>query len=485
MRKYLLILTILFLLTLPVSAQGEPEIISFSYDGIPLTYDLVEQGVAEADFTWQAINVTVPYRMQMHAFVGGQWALIGEDFDPAKSDRLVIAHPLSFSMPSYRLSIVDAAGQIVDEAHLRLTYADSDPDGATHLIDFQTEETEISRQALINGTAFLNVSWNVLNRTTSTNIVFEQVLPDGTWQAIELPRLENWVRSVGTGVVAPINVAGEDEIRIQARVLDVVTGDSMGAIQLLIPIDNDVVRAEPTAVPTEPTITLNDQIIFDTPYIAALGSSLTISWDATAIASVADEVIIREWHRIEFTGRYGLQPVYIDNVSNTPVNEWTGLALSGQITVDTPAEFPESGVSYRDFQNVVMYALYLSKDGEEITYEGASDARFNVQRGVFLRTMQQATDCEPTLTIPGEAIAGEPLQVSWDFCGAPYVSFSALQNGNHIYDMFFTSLPGASSGSNDFTALLFDGEESAEMTIIAENVEMDYHLEAVVRIVRE
>lgn len=487
MRK-IVIIVLALLWTMPASAQSQPQIISFSYDGIPLIYDEVEQGIATADFSWEAVNVAAPYRTQMHAFVGGQWVLIGDDFEPSKHESLVIAHPLSFSDPTYRLSIVDGENHIVDEELLQLPYAETDPDGAVQIVDFETTATAVSRQGLISGSEVVDVSWVVNNRTASTNLIFEQVLSDGTWQSIELPRFEDWVRSVGDGMVVPVNVVGEDHVTLQLRVVDIVTGETLTTQQIELAITDGGGQTVSTQAPTSTPIQnfQRDQIQMNTPYLVTLGGTMTLSWDASAAAAVADEVVIREWHRISYTGRYGEIPFYIDNPSDVPANEWNSLPLTGEITVDAPSDFPTSSLSYRDVQNAIIIGLYLRNDGQDLIDDTLAEGqRFYLGYTVYLRTAQQATNCTPTVSVPSEVPEGEVFSVSWDFCGVPDVQVEFSPNEGQVTDYVFpASMPALNPGSRDYRVGLFPDQSHLDVTFVASNIQMGMRAEGTVRVVR-
>ena len=60
------------------------------------------------------------------------------------------------------------------------------------------------------------MSWDTTNRPFIANLVFDQVLPDGSALNVELPRLLPWVASTGQGMAAPI-FPSEDATEIVLR----------------------------------------------------------------------------------------------------------------------------------------------------------------------------------------------------------------------------------------------------------------------------
>lgn len=379
MKHLNIILTLLVygaVIALASQAQTQPDIISFTYDGVPLIYDEVEGGVAMAVFSWRAENLRAEDSMQIHAVVDNTWVLIGENFDPVKSDTLVIAHPLSFIEPLYRLSIVDSNDNIVDEARLSLTYRDDDPDGEAIIEAFSIDETIVSRSELINGTARLPVSWQISNRTANTNIIIEQVEPmSGVWSSIELPRDDTWMRSQDTGTIAPFDV-NDSNIGIRMRLVDIVTRETLKIREQSIAVIEDMGVITPTQSPTAiPDPYAN--ILLLVPDHVNIGETIPINWTVPDGVD-ADEVVIREWHEVSFIGKFADQPVYFETEGAVPVREWTGLSFSGELLVEASTDFYTVTIPGREGQGAVVFALYLYSDGELLRPQSYA------QEGVYL-----------------------------------------------------------------------------------------------------
>src|SRR5690606_28992583 len=97
----------------------------------------------------------------------------------------------------------------------------------------------INRAELNNGTVRLPVSWTAINRPNWTNLIFEQVLPDGTVHNVELPRPFSWVNSSDNGMVAPISVGNDaDQIVLRVRLADNALNRTYDQIYAYVPIQS-------------------------------------------------------------------------------------------------------------------------------------------------------------------------------------------------------------------------------------------------------
>jgi hypothetical protein len=118
----------------------------------------------------------------------------------------------------------------------RVFAQDADP----QITSFTTSATSVSRAALSDRTARMPVSWATENRPVVANLVFEQVLPDGSTVNVELPRLIPWVNSSGDGIAAPILPdGGQNNIKLQVRLINVLSGVEYDTRQIVIPIEDE------------------------------------------------------------------------------------------------------------------------------------------------------------------------------------------------------------------------------------------------------
>jgi hypothetical protein len=112
-----------------------------------------------------------------------------------------------------------------------------DPLPAAKIRFFTATVNKIDGPSLRNGSARIYVEWAVDNRPTNTNLVFEQVLPNGTVKNVELPRTIPIVGSSGQGVVAPVMPTnGATEIVIQLRLISLVSSTVYDTRQIKIAI---------------------------------------------------------------------------------------------------------------------------------------------------------------------------------------------------------------------------------------------------------
>ena len=117
-----------------------------------------------------------------------------------------------------------------------------------HTAGFGDSRTSLNPTSLGLGLATVNVEWQIENRLSISNLIFEQVLPDGTTRSVELPRLNRWVGSSGQGLVAPILPSPEAQnVVIRLRVIDMRDGEVFQEAEISVPI-----AAEASPAETEP-----------------------------------------------------------------------------------------------------------------------------------------------------------------------------------------------------------------------------------------
>src|SRR5690606_22862101 len=77
---------------------------------------------------------------------------------------------------------------LLSAQHVRAEPAGQGAGGSPAILSFSTPLTDVNRNALIQRTARVPVSWDTTNRPFIANLVFDQVLPDGSALNVELPR---------------------------------------------------------------------------------------------------------------------------------------------------------------------------------------------------------------------------------------------------------------------------------------------------------
>jgi hypothetical protein len=251
-------------------AQSRPSIDEFTVDRDDLSPEGVERGFEVANFSWSVSGLRPDDRLQMHALVGEGWALIGENFESVKTDQLVIAHPLDFVKPTYRLSVVNATGERSAVRIIEIEYAPN-PFEPPIITRFSVDATALRPSESGEGQAILPVAWSIDRRWTNSNPVFEQILPDGETVNIELPREKSWLRAEGDGVVQPIPVESGQPLRLRLRVIDVDTDMTLTWRDLMIP-----------AAPNSP----DAEDFYVDPRDPAPNSAITIVWSVPAATRV-------------------------------------------------------------------------------------------------------------------------------------------------------------------------------------------------------
>jgi hypothetical protein len=223
----------------PVCAEDDPlpTIISFTSDIATVILADIEAGTLQTTLRWTATGVTPEYRIDIHAYEVHGWTNLVSHTDrplnPNDEFIITIRHPLTFAAPTYRLSIVDITGAILDERILVLAY-NAGTETPT-IVRFETSTVELDTNALIFGTAQIDVSWEIANRTPTTNIIFEQFTSNGP-VSIELPRQNLWITSTGSGTLHPVDPRDSEGVTVRIRVIDLVSGQVVDEETLSIPV---------------------------------------------------------------------------------------------------------------------------------------------------------------------------------------------------------------------------------------------------------
>jgi hypothetical protein len=133
-----------------------------------------------------------------------------------------------------RLRVIDLASQrTLAQQDITLPIVENDVPTITL---FSTTTTSVSRASLNNRTARIPVSWAVTNRPPNSNLVFEQVLDNGSVINVELPRQNPYVASEGVGVAAPANPGAGTTVKLQVRLIDLGTQAELAKRELSVSI---------------------------------------------------------------------------------------------------------------------------------------------------------------------------------------------------------------------------------------------------------
>ena len=252
MRKTVVGLLLLLLASIPITvAQNNlPAIVLFTSSQAAITIDAAESGQTDFELAWHVINLGDEHRLLLQQRSLGGWHSMtdeGEILTAVGTRTQTLLHPLDFGPPTYRLLILDTSGTIIDERILTIPY-----EIAAGLLPeitlFASSTSSVAPEALADSSARVNVSWQVVNRVPTANLVFEQVLEDGQVVPVELPRDNLWVGSQGNGVVAPVAPPlSADRLRLRLRLLDVASGEVYAETETEVGIGDNVIAAVPTA----------------------------------------------------------------------------------------------------------------------------------------------------------------------------------------------------------------------------------------------
>ncbi len=302
MKTRLLVSFLLIALVLGVvqvtRAASRPTIVAFESSLKMITLPDAEAGKTTTTLTWHTADMTDEYRLTLHAYVLDKWELVfPQESVPLEANgaRVVtIFQPLNFGPPTYLLSIISkGSNAIIDQRILTIPYDTGSVTEPPAIAEFTTDTTEIDAAALQAGTVRVMVKWSVSDRAPASNLVFEQVLADGSAASVELPRLNLYVPSDGEGPVAPSYREGDEEVILRVRVIDVISGTVYAEDELTLPV---VGEAAPEPEPEAPTPTpvpvpqSNTITAFTaTPNTVNPGAAVTLAWEVVGTGGVVIE----------------------------------------------------------------------------------------------------------------------------------------------------------------------------------------------------
>jgi hypothetical protein len=294
-----------------VSAQESqyiPAIVSFSADADSVSLAEIESGEATVTLSWYIINVTPGQTVQVEYWRANGWVpawLTREAVQPVGEREVALQDTQSFAPPTFRLTLLDSRG-VIDQRFLTIPLSEPMADAA--ITSFVSTASSVDRDAVERGRARIEVSWSVSNRPADGQLVFEQVLPDGSAVNAELPRSVYYVPSSGVGAVQPRLPQGEQFIRLRLSLVSVISGDVYASADLAVPFTGTTlpavlppgptpttaapVQATPAVQPAGPTATPaaavgpTIQVFSVTPATAAPGSSVTMTWNVLGAVTV-------------------------------------------------------------------------------------------------------------------------------------------------------------------------------------------------------
>jgi hypothetical protein len=229
----------------------QPSIEFYTADRLAIDYAGVEAGTEAVYMSWKAVNLSGADFMRMEAWVGERWILIGEHFEPEKSDRIVVSHPLSFANPLYRLTILNGRGEIIDEQRLELTYSDTAM--TPQILQFIAPvRGGVAADVLDSGALSVPVLWHIENRNYHQQPVIEQVvMPSGEVIAAPLSDLQSWLPRWGEENILLSRVDG-DTVFLRLRIVDTISNQTLAENLITLPVVTN--SNENLALPPQPPL---------------------------------------------------------------------------------------------------------------------------------------------------------------------------------------------------------------------------------------
>jgi hypothetical protein len=294
-----LILSVLSVTT--VFAQqpvARPTIITFTTDLSEISVDDAETGQTSATLSWHVVGLTDAYHLFLQTYVLDTWQLLPtqEPLPATGSYPLTVQHPLNFGPPTYRLIVADQDFTVLAERVITIPYAVQT--NLPTINSFTSSVQQLEANALAQGTAAINVSWDVANRAPTANLMVEQVLENGQSLSVELPRPNLWIPSTGQGPIRPGLPLRDNLVRLRLRVVDMVDGTVFDEADLIIPVVGTVnIPPSPTPVPlstvtpapTATSSTSQAQIISlaVAPGTVDRSGTVTLSWEVRNASMVS------------------------------------------------------------------------------------------------------------------------------------------------------------------------------------------------------
>ncbi|MFN8450983.1 MAG: hypothetical protein U0521_20995 [Anaerolineae bacterium] len=306
----------------PVS-QAQPgtqlsAILYFMADIPEVDYQAMEAGTAQDTLYWQTINTDDRYQLTLDRYYQNAWvpALAPDEVLPMSgSKQIVVTTPGTYGYPTYRLTLRNPSGDVVEQQFVVLSYMYVEEGTPPHIVSFTTEAQSVDTNLLIQNNVRLVVHWQIENRAPDTLLRFDQVLADGSTITAELPRRILWVPSSGTGAVVPRPTTSKADLVFRLSLVTAYTGEVVDHMDLVVPVTGNVVVAIPAGVERAPMIAASSQQV-------TRGGSVVLSWDAGDAASVD----------------------LLQTSTTGPTTLYIVLPASGSMTVNVPPD--SEGVTY-------------------------------------------------------------------------------------------------------------------------------------------
>lgn len=353
-----------------------PTILAFAANTPSISLPVVEQGEATITLAWRIADFDAILRVGIDQLVRGGWESIlveGETLLGDGTREVVIALSGDFAPPTYRLTVSNPSGETLTQFILVIPY-EASADVPT-IDSFTSETPALDSGALLQRNALARVAWSVSNRRPNTHIEFSQVLSAQDVIAVEPPRESLWLPSVGTLDLAPDVPLTEAVVRLQMRVVDVITGEVFDTAELTLPLSGAPLPIPAlttpnapdagTAVPTMdaatpiPSVDTGTSVPTAVPPLTAETPAVTgtalrvVVFTAQPVSARAGDSIIVSWN--------------VENAVSVSVQEQAASGAAGLLYIELP---PVGALSLRMPENSggMTYSLRArGADGSEVT----------------------------------------------------------------------------------------------------------------------
>lgn len=305
MRRIVLVCIACLLLTITVSAapplqeeaaaQGTPQITAFTTTASGVSRDDLVNRTARVPVAWTTTNRPLTSNLVFEQVLSNG-ATVNVELPRilpwVVSSGQGVAAPISpgtdVNEIVLRVRLVNLFnGNILSERELTLPVVQGGSSGSVgdrpSITSFSTTATFVNVDQLENGSARIPVSWETANRPSTANLVFEQVLADGSVENVELPRDNPFVPSSGNGMTASVSPGGSSStVTLRVSLFDLVNGRVYDLRELTVPVL--AAGATPTATPTSvPMIRFYrvDAQNVNSAELAAGTARVTVSWEIT------------------------------------------------------------------------------------------------------------------------------------------------------------------------------------------------------------
>ncbi|MGB1286415.1 MAG: hypothetical protein ACPG7F_07785, partial [Aggregatilineales bacterium] len=174
-----------------------------------------------------------------------------------------------------RVRLIDLLyGRIYDQRIINIPIAEAG-DNTPGIDIFSTTRSFLDRNHLKIQTELVDVAWSVSNRPANSNLVFEQILPDGRIFNAELPRDFTYVASTGNGVVKLRNPGtGINDVTFRVRLIDTTSNVTLDTATLSLPILQPDTDTTDGTLPQETVITVSGDACYQSPFPSPNGVTI-------------------------------------------------------------------------------------------------------------------------------------------------------------------------------------------------------------------